>query len=79
MKKFVKDLTLKEYKRYSNLRAADGNWSQGMAMTACTFLADLPKRKFLENKVKYDNRCEQYFQEIFDFSNCVVFLYMLIL
>lgn len=63
MKKFVKDLTLKEYRRYSNLRAADSNWDLGMAITTYTFLSDLPKRKFLENRITYNNRCEQYFQE----------------
>ena len=63
MKKFVRDLTLKEYRRYSNLRAQDGNWNYGMALTACTFLSDLPKKKFFESRIKYNNKCEQYFQE----------------
>ena len=62
MIKQIKDLTFEEYKKYCNLRACDGNWGIGMALTCVTFLRDTPNRKLFERRKKYKARCEKHFK-----------------
>lgn len=52
MFKLVREWTLKDYDRYGNLRACDGNWSPEMALTCVEFFKSLPKRKLSESKKK---------------------------
>ena len=63
MFKLVKDWTINDYDRYGNLRACDGNWDQGMALTCLVFFRNLPKKKLFESKKKYNINRENIFKE----------------
>jgi len=63
MFKLVKDWTINDYDQYGNLRACDGNWDSGMALTCLVFFRNLPKKKLFESKKKYNTKRENIFKE----------------
>lgn len=63
MKKLVKDMTFADYRKYCNLRACDGNWDIGTALTCITFMRSLPKKKTFESKRKHNLRCESLYSD----------------
>lgn len=60
---YVKNLTFKEFERYANNRACDGNWDLYVALTCAEFMKTVPKRKLFELRSTYNERCEKYFQD----------------
>lgn len=62
MKK-VKDFTYNDYYEYCQKRVSDGNWDRYVALTAVSFLQEVPKKKLFESKQKYYARREAFFQK----------------